>query len=65
MAINDCDDSGSGEQTMMIFPPGTCFFEPDGIHQVTIQFPDQDSAILFFEWAKDLCKAVRKNTPAD
>jgi hypothetical protein len=58
MAIDDESDESTDQ--LMIFPPGTCFFEPDGIHQVTIQFPDQDSAILFFEWAKDLCRNAEK-----
>lgn len=33
-------------------PPDTLFYEPDGIHRVTVQFPDADSAIAFYEWFK-------------
>jgi len=35
-------------------PPNTIFFEPDGIHRVIIQFPDQESAILFSESLKQV-----------
>lgn len=34
-------------------PPNTSFYEPDAIHQVVIQFPDADSAVLFYEWFKE------------
>jgi hypothetical protein len=43
---------------MRIIPPGTYVFEPDGIHQVTLQFPTQDDAIIFYEWL--LSAAERK-----
>ena len=46
MATDDDDEA------MTIFPAGTCFFEPDPINQVTIMFPDKDSAIMFFEWCR-------------
>jgi hypothetical protein len=36
-----------------IFPAGTHFFEPDPINRVSIMFPDQDSAIAFFEWCRE------------
>ena len=56
MAIDDLHEDD--EQTMMLFPPGTAFFDPDPLHQVTIQFPDEDSAIVFFEW----CRQIVTNT---
>lgn len=30
-------------------PPKTAIFAPDGINRVCIMFPDQDSAVLFYE----------------
>ena len=59
MAEDQWAESGSSDdeqQTMTLFPAGTTFFAPDGIHQVTVQFPDADSAIVFYEWMIDLCK---------
>lgn len=50
--ILDWEDENNPKMTM--FPAKTCFFAPDGINQVTIQFPDQDSAIIFFEWCRQL-----------
>jgi len=41
-------------ESMTLFPLGTYFYAPDGINRVTIQFPDQDSAIVFFEWCRSL-----------
>lgn len=35
---------------MIVIPEGTTIFEPDGIHQVTLQFPTQEDAIVFYEW---------------
>jgi len=52
------DDS---EQTSDIFPAGTKFCRPQGpnypddSYWVAIGFPDENSAILFFEWCRQLC----------
>lgn len=43
------------ESTLTLFPPGTVIFEPDPIHQVIVQFPDENSAIFFVEWCKQVC----------
>jgi hypothetical protein len=51
MAIDDDEET----ESMTIFPAGTHFVEPDAIHRVTITFPDQDSAIAFFEWCRQKC----------
>jgi len=58
VSVSDSDDNiyEDDSQTLTIFPPGTVFFEPDGINQVTIQFPDENSAIVFFEWCRELVK---------
>lgn len=40
------------DERITIFPAGTYFHGPDPIHQVTIEFPDEASAILFFEWCR-------------
>ena len=50
------DDSSNDRpaESMTIFPMGTHFFAPDDIHQVVIQFPDENSAVLFFEWCRSL-----------
>lgn len=34
---------------IVLLPPGTLISPPDPIHRVTLQFPDEDSAIIFFE----------------
>ena len=52
MATDDIHEDD--EQTLMLFPPGTAFFEPDGINRVTIQFPDENSAINFFEFCRQI-----------
>ena len=52
----ESDSSDDEQQTMTLFPAGTTFFAPDDIHQVTVQFPDADSAIVFYEWMIDLSK---------
>ena len=38
-----------------LFPAGTTFFEPDAIHQVTVMFPTENDAIVFYEWCLKLC----------
>jgi hypothetical protein len=60
MAIDDIHEDD--EQTLMLFPPGTVFFEPDRIHQVTIQFPDADSAVVFFEWCRQIIINTEKRS---
>jgi hypothetical protein len=37
---------------LTIFPPGTNFFEPNEVNEVTIQFPDKESAIVFYEFMR-------------
>lgn len=37
-------------RTMEILPPCTLVYSPDPLNRVTLWFPDQDSAIIFFEW---------------
>lgn len=37
-----------------LFPAGTDFYAPDDIHRVIVQFPDPDSAVIFFEYIKQL-----------
>lgn len=37
-----------------IIPAGTMIFEPDGIHQVTLQFKNADDAIVFYEAFKEI-----------
>ena len=44
----------NGEPRIVIFPTGTYVFPPDDKHQVTIEFPDEDSAIIFFEWCRQV-----------
>ena len=39
---------------LLIIPEGTLLYEPDAIHRVTLQFPDEDSAIVFYEWLREL-----------
>lgn len=41
-------------ETMLVIPEGTLLYEPDGIHRVTLQFPDEDSAIIYHEWLREL-----------
>lgn len=61
MADDNTIDGGPDDgPAMLIFPPGTVFFEPDDIHQVTIQFPDEDAAILFFEFCKDVVSVTSR-----
>jgi len=43
------------ESTMVLIPVGSTIFEPDDIHQVTVQFPDKESAIVYWGWLCDLC----------
>lgn len=52
-------------RTFMLLPPGSFVFEPNDIHEVTVMFPDADSAILYFEWLKQICIDTEKegNTP--
>lgn len=53
-------DTSSTEE-MTIFPAGTKFYRPqgpdypDGFYVNIIKFPDEDSAIVFFEWCKQQC----------
>lgn len=47
-----------GQKLMQIMPPGTVIYGPDPIHRVTLQFPDADSAVVFYEW----CRQVAINT---
>ncbi|HKN69996.1 MAG TPA: hypothetical protein VJX30_03130 [Terriglobales bacterium] len=54
MAWSEANDSDDEQQTLTLFPAGTVFFEPDGIHQVTVMFPDAESAIVYYEWMKQL-----------
>jgi hypothetical protein len=61
MAVNDWDDDEP--ETMTIFPAGTHFFEPDPINRVVIMFPDQDSAIAFFEWCRE--QVIRADVSSD
>lgn len=44
----------SDQRTFTLLAPGSLIFEPDDIHQVTVQFPDADSAIIYFEWLRQL-----------
>jgi hypothetical protein len=53
MATDDIHEDD--ESTLTLFPPNTTIFEPDVIHRVEIQFPDEDSAIFFVEWCKQIC----------
>lgn len=41
-------------RTFTLLAPGSVIFEPDGIHQVVVQFPDAESAIVYFEWLRQL-----------
>lgn len=42
------------------FPAGTTFWEPDDINRVTVQFPNQDDAIVFYEWLREVMRAVER-----
>jgi len=53
--IEDVDD---------MFPAGTTFYSPDDINRVTIQFPDENSAIMFFEWCRDRVGGFDNTTDA-
>jgi hypothetical protein len=54
-------DDQDTPQTMVLFPVGTTFFEPDDINQVTIMFPDADSAIIFSQWCRQLVIDTEKH----
>jgi hypothetical protein len=60
MSVDDIHEDD--EQTLMLFPPGTVFFEPDPIHQVTIHFPNEDSAIVFFEFCRQIVANTEKRS---
>ena len=47
-------DDHDKPDTIVLFPPNTTFFEPNDIHEVTIMFPDADSAIVFYEWLRQV-----------
>lgn len=47
------DDIGIPMPNVYI-PPGTTVYAPDGIHRVTVQLPDENSAILFYEFLRQL-----------
>jgi hypothetical protein len=39
---------------MTIIPAGTRIYAPDGIHRVTLQFANENDAIVFYEWVLSL-----------
>lgn len=43
--------------TMQLFPPNTNIYEPDLIHRVVLQFPNENDAIIFFEWCRQICES--------
>jgi hypothetical protein len=47
-------DTDNKPQTMVLFPPNTVFFMPNDIHEVTIMFPDAESAIVFYEFCRQV-----------
>ena len=47
-------DDTQPAKTMLLIPKGTNIFEPDGINQVTLMFPTQDDAIVFYEYFRQL-----------
>ena len=49
------NNDNSPNRTMVLLPAGTTIFAPNDIHEVTVQFPDADSAIVFMEWLKQIC----------
>lgn len=55
--------TGDGAKAVILIPPGTYLYEPDDIHRVTLQFPTQNDAIVFFEILRSLClcDSVTKN----
>jgi hypothetical protein len=44
-------------KTMLVIPAGTLIEEPDPLHRVTLHFPNEDAAIIFFEWARSIGQA--------
>jgi hypothetical protein len=48
------DNTADDQMTLTLFPVGTVVFDVDDINQVTIQFPDNDSAVFYLEWVKQL-----------
>lgn len=49
---------------MLIIPKNTTIFEPDAINRVTLMFPDQDSAIIFYEFWREKLGASSSPEPA-
>jgi len=49
------NDDQAERQTFMLLPPNTTIFEPNDIHEVVVQFPDAESAIVYFEYLRQIC----------
>lgn len=45
----NCGTQAQAAQPMLAIPKGTVVFEPDGINRVSLMFPSQNDAIIFFE----------------
>jgi hypothetical protein len=54
---------GSPERLQMgemeVIPKGTLLYAPDEIHRVTLQFPSENDAIIFYEWVKSVTGGKR------
>jgi len=44
-----------GPEDWNVLPSGTQIFAPNGINEVTLQFPDTDAAVIFFEFLRSWC----------
>ena len=54
--MTDEDESEPWE----VLPPGTNIYAPDELNRVTLEFPDVEAAIYFFEFLRSWCSGEIK-----
>ena len=55
MAWSEAEPDDDPQQTMTIIPAGSVVYMPTDDHEITIKFPDAESAIIFREWLRQIC----------